>query len=86
MPRKSRCSIISSFVHVMVQGINKESIFVEDKSKKKYLNFLFKNLKDYEINTIAFCVMGNHTHCLFNFNTLTLLSLFFWRHLRDVDI
>ena len=35
MPRQSRKTLVSNFVHIMVQGINKEFIFENKYNKKK---------------------------------------------------
>ena len=74
MARKSRTSIISSFVHVMVQGINKEFIFEENQNKKKYLNLLFSNIKKFNVDIISDCVMDNHSHLVFHFKEIEEIS------------
>ena len=42
MPRIARKDLKTPFLHVMVQGINKEYIFNEEKYIKMYLNILQK--------------------------------------------
>lgn len=65
MPRNSRESITSQYIHVIVQGIKKEYIFQKEQYKKYYLKLLWKNLKDYkETKILAFCIMDNHAHFL----------------------
>ena len=65
MPRVSRNSINSKYIHVITQGIKKEYIFQEDKYKQKYINLLNKFIQDYNsVNILAYCVMDNHTHFL----------------------
>ena len=63
LPRKSRKNLRGNFFHVMVQGVNKEYIFEENKYKERYIK-LIKNAKKYDIEIIAFCIMDNHAHLL----------------------
>ena len=65
MPRNSRESITSQYIHVIVQGIKKEYIFQKEQYKKYYLKLLWKTLKEYkETKILAFCIMDNHAHFL----------------------
>ena len=64
MPRTSRKSSETCFFHVMVQGINKEYVFNEEKFIAKYQKLLFINLQDYNIKLVAYCIMNNHAHML----------------------
>ena len=43
MPRIARKSIETPFLHVMVQGVNKEYIFNNDEYIKMYLELIEKN-------------------------------------------
>ena len=64
MPRLARKDFKTPFLHVMVQGINKEYIFSKDDYIKTYLELLHKYLKDFPITIIAYCIMHNHAHLL----------------------
>lgn len=64
VPRKARTESDALFFHVMVQGINKEYIFEQRNLKTKYLNLL-KHSKEFNIGLIAYCIMDNHSHMLF---------------------
>ena len=64
MPRIARDILSASFFHVIVQGINKEFIFKEERFKNQYLKELYKNLKNANIQVIAYCIMDNHAHFL----------------------
>lgn len=70
MPRKSRYSLPGNFFHIMVQGINRESIFKEDKYKEKYIKILSEQIKKFNVKIISYCVMGNHAHMLFYVNDI----------------
>jgi len=64
MPRLARKYLESSFIHIIVQGINKEYIFQKNSLKEAYLNILKKNISNTDILVIAYCVMDNHIHLL----------------------
>lgn len=92
MSRKARKNLISKFVHIMVQGINKEYIFKESKYKKKYLYLLFSNLKKFNIEIISFCPMDNHAHLLFYYekyeeviNLMHIMNTTYARWYNDIN-
>ena len=64
MPRDSRKKLGSPFLHVMVQGVNKEYIFYNNEHIERYLDIIEKNKKDYDFTIIAYCIMNNHAHFL----------------------
>ena len=64
MPRLARKDLNTCFLHVMVQGVNKEYIFNNDESIEKYLSIINKNKEDYDFTIIAYCIMNNHAHFL----------------------
>lgn len=75
MPRISRSSINSKFVHVITQGIKKEYIFEKDYYKIEYMKLLNKILSEYsEIKIVAYCVMDNHAHFLIYIDEIKILS------------
>ena len=43
MPRTARTKLNSKYLHIMIQGLNKEYIFNEEREIKKYLDILTKN-------------------------------------------
>lgn len=64
MPRISRQNLTSKYFHVMVQGINKEKIFIRNDYKERYLRILFDYIEDSSVKITAYCVMDNHVHIL----------------------
>ncbi len=63
-PRIARKNIKAQFLHVMVQGVNKEFIFYKKEYIKKYLEIIRENKKDYNLEILAYCIMNNHVHFL----------------------
>lgn len=64
IPRVARRDLNTSFLHVMVQGVNKEYIFKNKRNIEKYLEIFNKNKIDYDFTIIAYCIMNNHAHFL----------------------
>ena len=76
MPRKSRKLIGEIICHHMVQGINREFIFQEDKDKEKYFKLLQKYYKKYKVEIIAYCIMDNHVHMILYSKNIENISRF----------
>lgn len=64
MPRIARKDLGTPFLHVMVQGVNKEYIFYKDEYIEKYLELMKNKIRDYNIEMLAYCMMNNHAHFL----------------------
>lgn len=64
IPRIARNNLNTPFLHVMVQGVNKEYIFYKKEYIEKYLNLIKENLEKYDLTIIAYCMMNNHAHFL----------------------
>lgn len=76
MSRIARKNLNASFFHVMSQGINREKIFYKESYRKKYLDLIRENEKNYNIEIIAYCVMSNHVHMLIYIEQINELSNF----------
>lgn len=74
MSRIARKYKKASFFHVITQGINKEYIFKEERYIYQYLKIFRKYSKELNIETKAYCIMGNHTHFLLKVNKIEDLS------------
>ncbi len=55
---------MTNFVHVMVQGVNKEYIFNNERFINEYLRIMRASIKKYDIELMAYCIMNNHAHML----------------------
>ena len=64
MPRQARIKSESGYYHILLRGIGKQNIFLDDEDRKKFLEILSKYKEElkYEIN--AYCLMSNHIHLL----------------------
>lgn len=64
MPRKAREKSSTNIYHVMLRGINRQTIFEDDEDNEKFLQILddFKKICEYKI--YGYCLMGNHVHLL----------------------
>ncbi len=76
MPRLSRKYYTSSFLHIMVQGINKEEIFRTDFYKYLYIKFINTMQENLDIDVLAYTVMNNHTHILLHYDKIDDVSKF----------
>lgn len=65
MPRQARKDLRTPFLHVMVQGVNKEYIFCKKEHKEKYLETIATQKEKKTFNLLAYCIMDNHAHLLF---------------------
>lgn len=64
MPRVSRKDLKTPFLHVMIQGVNKEYIFKKKEYIEKYLKIIQQNKQEYNFSILAYCIMNNHAHFL----------------------
>ena len=64
MPRKARQKSESGIYHIILRGINRQSIFEDEEDYIRFLQALtkYKDKCGYEIH--AYCLMGNHVHIL----------------------
>ena len=76
MARRPRNAIMTSFFHVMTQGIEKSYIFEEEKEIKYYINIMEKKKSKYDVDIIAYCIMNNHAHLLLKVKDINSLSSF----------
>ncbi|MDD5067204.1 MAG: transposase [bacterium] len=73
--RRARITFDGAYHHVMNKGLNDVMIFSDDEDKKFFLDILSKNIHQYHIRLIAYCIMNNHYHLVLQ-NTSGQLSRF----------
>ena len=64
MPRISREKSRSGIYHIMLRGINRQTIFEDAKDNGRFLDTLkeYRDVSGYKL--YAYCLMGNHAHLL----------------------
>lgn len=76
MPRKARELSRTNIYHVMLRGINRQTIF-EDNEDMNYFLTEVKRCKDIsDFRLYAFCLMSNHVHLLLETNQEPLDMIF----------
>jgi len=74
MARLARKNLQSSFLHIIVQGINRTYIFQDNTLKLAYKSILKKNLAQTNVKIIAYCIMDNHAHILIHSENVDEIS------------
>jgi len=64
MPRMRRVKSETGIYHVVLRGINKQTIFEDEEDNEKFLVTVkrYKEQSGYQL--LAYCLMGNHIHLL----------------------
>ena len=65
MPRQARLDMPGALHHIMIRGINKSDIFIDDEDCLKFLERLGKNILKARCSVYAWVLMNNHVHILF---------------------
>ena len=64
MPRKARKKSESGIYHIIMRGINRQSIFEDDEDYEKFIQVIQKYKMQSGYKIYAYCLMGNHVHLL----------------------
>lgn len=64
MPRKPRKKSSNGIYHIMLRGVNKQTIFEDDKDKLRLLETMRRYKDISEIQIFCYCLMDNHVHLL----------------------
>lgn len=64
MPRTARRKSETGIHHIILRGINKQTIFNDDTDIKRFIDTLLKVKKDSGYQVYGYCFMGNHVHLL----------------------
>ena len=64
MPRQPRPELAGGIHHVWSRGAVKQTIFINDDDRRRYLVRLSKVVEWMSWNCLVFCLMGNHMHLL----------------------
>ncbi|HQZ00447.1 MAG TPA: transposase [Propionicimonas sp.] len=62
MPRQARQLVESGIYHVMLRGVNRDAIFLEDEDRERFLYALARVHELSGCVVLAYCLMTNHVH------------------------
>ena len=62
MPRHARQLAGSGIYHVMLRGVNRDAIFIEDSDSEMFLRALSQAKESSGCLVFAYCLMSNHAH------------------------
>lgn len=62
MPRQRRQMAESGIYHVMLRGVNRDVIFLEDEDRVRFLHALARTREVSGCLVLAYCLMDNHVH------------------------
>ena len=62
MPRHARQLAESGVYHVMLRGVNRDAIFLEDEDYERFLTALSQTRDAAGCSVLAYCLMTNHVH------------------------
>ncbi|MFT4109018.1 transposase [Propionicimonas sp.] len=62
MPRHARELAASGIYHVLLRGVNRDVIFLEDEDRMRFLHAVAKAKELSGCRVLAYCLMSNHVH------------------------
>ena len=68
MARVSRILSNSGIYHIIIRGVDRQDIFLDDIDRKKFLKELKNGMDEYKYEVYAYCLMNNHIHLLIKDN------------------
>lgn len=91
MARRHRIRFRGAIYHVMARGVRKNSLFIDDVDRRKFLRLLAATVARYGCLCFAYCLMSNHFHLviqtpganisrLMQYLNSQYASFFNWRH------
>jgi len=64
MPRVAREKSSTGIYHIMLRGINRHTIFLDDEDNEKFLQMMKECKATSGFKLYGYCLMGNHVHLL----------------------
>ncbi len=64
MSRKARVKSQTGIYHVILRGVNRQNIFVDDQDRLRLLDTFAKYKRKIAFRLFAYCLMSNHIHLL----------------------
>ncbi|MDW7738966.1 MAG: transposase [Bacillota bacterium] len=65
MPRQAREKSSTGIYHVMVRGINRQKVFIDDGDCIQFIKKIEEAKEKSDFEFYGYCLMGNHAHLLF---------------------
>ena len=75
MPRKARIDAPGALQHLIIRGIEKKSIFRDDRDRNRFLERLGKLLLTTSTSCYAWVLMPNHVHLLLSTGLMPLATV-----------
>ncbi len=75
MPRKARIDAAGALHHIMIRGIERTAIFVDDRDREDFLKRLEKVLTESLTPCYAWALMRNHVHLLLRTGSLGIATV-----------
>ncbi len=64
MPRNARQLSRTGIYHIIVRGINRQTIFFEDDDYQRYIDTIGRFVADGDAIVLGYCLMSNHVYLL----------------------
>lgn len=68
LPRTKRNLSYTGIYHIIIRGVNRNNIFLDDSDKRKFLKEIKRTKEKYEYEILSYCLMDNHVHLLIKDN------------------
>ena len=75
MPRQARLDAPGVLHHIMIRGIERRKIFINDRDRGDFLDRLAKLLPETQTNCYAWGFIPNHAHFLFRTGVVPLATV-----------
>jgi REP element-mobilizing transposase RayT len=75
MPRKARIDAVGALHHIVIRGIERRSIFADDRDREDFIWRLAKVLMESETPCYAWALMRNHVHLLMRTGRVAIAAL-----------
>lgn len=76
MPKSVRKKVESGIYHIVLRGINKQTIFFDDEDREVFLNRIKLTKQKRKFEIYGFCLMSNHIHLLIKEMEITIGKIF----------
>jgi len=84
MPRTAREKSNTGIYHIILRGINKQTIFEDEEDMEKFIQTIYKYKKKSGYKIYGYCLMGNHIHLLIKEGKEELYKN--WMKVKEISI